>query len=339
MYRFGNIHFDHPPVLLAPMEDVTDSSYRRICKGMGADWVVSEFISVEGILNKEGHFGHKLNFLPQERPLSIQIFGNNPKNLQKAIGMIEPLQPDFIDLNMGCPVKKIVSKGAGAALIQDPKLMATLAETAVRSSNIPVTVKTRIGWDFSNISIHQTALRLQDTGISALIIHGRTKSQMYSGEANWNIIAEVKNHQQMHIPIIGNGDIVSPQQAIEFPIKYGLDGVMIGRSTFGNPFIFRQIIDLRNGHFPKEISIQQRVKTIKQHFMLSAQWKGMTRTIYEIRKHYAGYFKGFPNFKPYRIKLMLALSQTEVFEVLDEIESKYKDTLFAANQTESFKKH
>jgi nifR3 family TIM-barrel protein len=325
MYQFGKLIFPHPPVLLAPMEDVTDSSYRRICRSMGADWLVSEFISVEGILNKEDHFGHKLNFLPQERPFSIQIFGNKPENIQRAIHLIEPLQPDFIDLNMGCPVKKIVSKGAGAALIQYPELMAQLAKAAVGSSSIPVTVKTRIGWDLSNISIHDTALRLQDTGISALIIHGRTKSQMYSGEANWNVIAEVKNNSKLHIPVIGNGDITTAEQAIEYPGKYGVDGVMIGRATFGNPFIFRQIRELRAGKQPELITIDERIATVKQHFMLSAQWKGLQKTIFEIRKHYAGYFKHFPDFKPFRMKLMLALSQTEVFEVLDEIAEKYAE--------------
>ena len=292
---------------------------------MGADWLVSEFISVEGILNKEDHFGHKLNFLPQERPLSIQIFGNKPDNLKRAIAMIEPLKPDFIDLNMGCPVKKIVSKGAGAALIQDPELMAKLAKTAVEASTIPVTVKTRTGWDLSNISIYETALRLQDSGIAALTIHGRTKSQMYSGEADWDVIARVKNDNRIFIPIIGNGDISTAQQAIEYPKKYGVDGVMIGRACFGNPFIFNQIQQLRKGLIPEVIGIEERVATVKKHFLLSAQWKGLNKTIYEIRKHYAGYFKHFPDFKPFRMKLMLAMSQIEVFEVLDEIILKYGD--------------
>jgi len=323
MYRFGNIIFEHPPVLLAPMEDTTDSSYRRICRKMGADWVVSEFVSVDGIINKEDNFGNKLNFLPQERPISLQVFGNKPENLKRAIAMIEPLRPDFIDLNMGCPVKKIVSKGAGAALIQNPALMAELAATAVKASDIPVTVKTRTGWDLSNISIHETALRLQDTGISALVIHGRTRSQMYSGEANWDIIAEVSNQPQMHIPVIGNGDIITAEQAIEYPKKYGVAGVMIGRGSFGNPFIFNQIKELRAGLIPSIISIDKRIETVKQHFMLSAEWKGMHRTIFEIRKHYAGYFKGFPNFKPFRIKLMLAITQSEMFDVLEEIRNYY----------------
>jgi tRNA-dihydrouridine synthase B len=327
MINTGNMKFSYPPVMLAPMEDVTDSSYRRICRSMGADWVVSEFISVEGILRKEDNFGHKLNFLPQERPVSIQLFGNNPDNLKRAIHMIEPLQPDFIDLNMGCPVKKIVSKGAGAALIQFPELMAELARAAVKASSIPVTVKTRTGWDLNSISIHETAVRLQDTGIAALIIHGRTKSQMYSGEANWDVISEVKNDQRIVIPIIGNGDIVTAQQAIEYPEKYGVDGVMIGRATFGNPFIFREISELRQGKEIQPVSIDERIETIMQHFTLSAQWKGLNRTIYEIRKHYAGYFKNFPNFRPFRMKLMLALSQNEVFEILEEIRDHYQHSM------------
>jgi tRNA-dihydrouridine synthase B len=327
MINTGNMKFSYPPVMLAPMEDVTDSSYRRICRSMGADWVVSEFISVEGILRKEDNFGHKLNFLPQERPVSIQLFGNNPDNLKRAIHMIEPLQPDFIDLNMGCPVKKIVSKGAGAALIQFPELMAELARAAVKASSIPVTVKTRTGWDLNSISIHETAVRLQDTGIAALIIHGRTKSQMYSGEANWDVISEVKNDQRIVIPIIGNGDIVTAQQAIEYPEKYGVDGVMIGRATFGNPFIFREISELRQGKEIQPVSIDERIETIMQHFTLSAQWKGLNRTIYEIRKHYAGYFKNFPNFRPFRMKLMLALSQNEVFEILEEIRDYYQHSM------------
>jgi tRNA-dihydrouridine synthase B len=319
MILIGNTNFFFPPVILAPMEDVTDSSFRRICKQMGADWVVSEFVSVEGILKKEDNFGHKLNFLPQERPFSIQLFGNNQDTLKQAIDFIAPLQPNFIDLNMGCPVKKIVSKGAGAALMKDPPLMAKLVKAAVDSTQIPITVKTRIGWDFDNINIFDTALMLQDAGAALLTIHGRTKTQMYRGEANWDVIAQVKNNPKLHIPIIGNGDIVTAQQAVDFPQKYGVDGVMIGRAAFGNPFIFKHIQDIRNGKELTIISLEERIETIKSHFILSAQWKGLNKTVYEIRKHYSGYFKNFPNFKPYRQKLMLAQSQVDVFDVLDEI--------------------
>jgi tRNA-dihydrouridine synthase B len=255
------------------------------------------------------------------------LFGNDPENLKRAISFIEPLQPDFIDLNMGCPVKKIVSKGAGAALIQNPPLMASLAKAAVEASVIPVTVKTRIGWDLSCINIDEIALRLQDTGISALTIHGRTKSQMYSGLADWNVIARVKNNPQISIPIIGNGDIVTAQQAVEYPQKYGVDGVMIGRGSFGNPFIFKQISQMRDGIEPQPIDIDLRVDTVKNHFVKSSQWKGLNKTIFEIRKHYTGYFKHFPDFKPFRYRLMLAVSRAEVFEVLDEIREHYRDYL------------
>jgi len=323
MYSFGKIKFSHPPVLLAPMEDITDSSYRRICRNMGADWVVTEFVSSEGIIMKEDNFGHKLNFLPQERPVSLQLFGNDPEKIKRAIDMILPLQPDYIDLNMGCPVKKIVSRGAGAALIQTPDLMVKIAKAAVEASDIPVTVKTRTGWDQGNISIHENTLRLQDTGIVAITIHGRTKSQMYGGLADWNIIAEVKNDPAIWIPVIGNGDITTPQQAIEYPTKYGVDGVMIGRASFGNPFIFRSIRNLRDGYDPEIFDVNERIEALKNHFLLSSEWKGLRRTIFELRKHYSGYFKGYSDFKSLKMKLMIAQTQVEVFKILEEIRSVY----------------
>lgn len=319
MHTIGKKKFNNPPLILAPMEDVTDSSFRRICSNFGADIVFSEFVSVDGIMRKEDHFGHKLNFLPEERPIALQLFGNNPETLASAIKLIEPLQPDYIDLNMGCPVKKIVSKGAGAALIKTPDLMIKLAEAAVKATNIPITVKTRTGWDESSKNIMDIALRIQDTGISALTIHGRTKAQMYQGLADWNIIAEVKNNPNIFIPIIGNGDIDSPEKAIQLQQQSGVDGLMIGRASFGNPFIFRQIKELIEKGEYKTTSLRERVDTCKMHIEYSANWKGHNRTILEVRKHYSGYFKNFTNFKPFKLKLMLAKTKEEVFEILDEV--------------------
>ncbi len=323
MKKIGNIWFSYPPVMLAPMEDVTDSSFRRICREMGADWVVTEFISAEGILRKENNYADKLNFLPDERPVSIQIFSSNTESLKGAIEIAEYLKPDFIDLNMGCPAKKIVLKGAGAALLHNPRLMEKLAKTAVKASNIPVTVKTRIGIDLNNISILENALRLQETGICGLIIHGRTKSQLFTGFANWDIISTVKNDSRIFIPVIGNGDITTARQAIDYQKKYGVDGIMIGRASIGNPFIFRQINELRKGFVPGDISTVERIETLKKHFCLSVKWNGLKKTLLDVRKHYSGYFKHFNNFKKYKQMLMSAQTQNEIFDVLYLIESKY----------------
>jgi tRNA-dihydrouridine synthase B len=311
-----------PPVLiLAPMDDITDSPFRRICKEHGADIVFTDFISVDGILQKDDHFGTKLNFLPQERPIGIQLFGNNPDTLKQAIQLIAPLRPDFIDLNFGCPVKKIVSKGSGAALLNNIPLMETLAKTAVNASNIPVTVKTRTGWDMNSRNILEIALRLEQTGIAAITIHGRTKAQMYSGEADWNIIAEVKHKSEIKIPVYGNGDITSAEKALYYHQQYQLDGLMIGRATFGNPFIFSQIKEILSRSDVSNIDIKKRIAICKKHLDMTIQWKGEHRTIFEIRKHYSNYFKGLANFKPFKQKLMLAKSQKEIIEILDEIET------------------
>lgn len=305
------------------MEDVTDSSYRRICKYMGADIVFSEFVSAEGILRKEDNYGHKLNFLPSERPIALQLFATDPTTLAEAIKIIEPLNPDFIDLNMGCPVKKIVSKGAGAALLKNPDLMCKLAKAAVSATNIPVTVKTRTGWDESNKNILDIALKIQDTGIAALTIHGRTKSQMYQGKADWNIISEVKNCNKIYISIIGNGDIDSPEIAVKLEKETNVDGLMIGRAIFGNPFLFRQIKELRETGYYKPITLEEKILTCKLHLKYSAKWKGEIKTILEIRKHYSGYFKSLPNFKPFKIKLMSVKTEQEIIEILDEISAYY----------------
>lgn len=325
MYSIGNINFKHPPSILAPMDDVTDAPFRLICREFGADLVMTEFISADGILKKDDHFGSKLNFFPRERPLSVQLFATDPVKLTEAIQLIEPLHFDMLDLNMGCPVKKIVSKGAGAALLKDIPLMIKLSEAAVRAAKVPVTVKTRTGWDHSNRNIAEIALRLQDVGIAALTIHGRTKVQMYQGEADWEIIAQVKNNQSMHIPIIGNGDITTAEQAVHYQKKYGVDGIMIGRAAFGNPFIFKQIRALQAGNTIPIISTDERAETLKRHFELSTEWKGFGRTVFEIRKHYGGYFRHYPNFKSFRMKLMQAMTKDEVFEILDEVKQLYNN--------------
>jgi len=301
------------------MEGVTDSPYRRLCKEMGADIVFSELTSADGILKKNDHYGKKLNFLPEERPIAIQLFGNAPNIIAEAIKYVELLNPDFIDLNCGCPAKKIISKGAGAALIKDIPLMVAIAKAAVNATDIPVTVKTRIGWDKNSITITDIALRLQDAGISALTIHGRTKSQMFQGEANWEEIAKVKQHRDIKIPIIGNGSINSAEKGINYINKYDVDGIMIGRATLGNPFIFRDIKNLIQNKPVNKPSLKEHIDVCKKHLLLAAQWNGKNRTVFETRKHYSNYFKYLENFKPFRIKLMTALTLEEVFEVMDEI--------------------
>lgn len=321
--QIGNTVFQHPPVVLAPMEDVTDSPFRRLCRKMGADWTFSEFISVEGIIHKKDHYGPKMNFLPDERPFSLQIFTSTPDNLKQALEIIEPLRPDFIDLNMGCPMRKIVSKGAGAALLRTPEMMIRIAETAVKSTPLPVTVKTRIGWDFDSIIIHELALRLQDTGIATLIIHGRTKTQLYGGQVNWDIIASVAQNPHIQIPIIGNGDINTVEQAVTYPQKYGVAGVMIGRAAIGNPFIFKQISIYRATGQLYIPDINERIDTLKEFIIQSIAWKGLKRTIFETRKHYSKYFAGLPHFKPFKLQLMNALTECELFDIFEEIRMFY----------------
>ena len=320
MVRIGNIDLCEFPLLLAPMEDVSDPPFRAVCKTNGADLMFTEFISAEGLIRDATKSVQKLDIYEYERPVAVQIFGDKIESMRKAAAIAEAAGPELIDINYGCPVKKIACKGAGAGILLDIPKMQKMTEEIVKQVSVPVTVKTRLGWDESNIRIVEVARRLQDVGIKALTIHGRTRKQMYKGEANWNHIAEVKDHPNIHIPIFGNGDIVSPEKALEYRQKYGVDGIMIGRAAIGNPWIFRQIKHyFETGEKLDEPDIHERVSVTKKHLELSIEWKGERLGILEMRRHYSNYFRGLSGFKPYRTRLIQSLLPGELFDTLDEI--------------------
>jgi tRNA-dihydrouridine synthase B len=319
--KIGNIDVGDFPLILAPMEDVTDSPFRVICKQHGADVLVTEFIAAEGLIRDAEKSNNKMRFEPSERPIAIQIFGENVESMMKAAEVAEAAGPDFIDLNFGCPVRKIVMKGGGAALLQDIPKMIRMTEAVVRSTNLPVTVKTRLGWDEANKDIVDIAMRLQDVGIAAISIHGRTRAQLYGGEADWSLIGEVKNNPYMKIPVFGNGDVDSGPKAEEMKNRYGVDGILIGRAATGNPWIFAEIKSwLANHIIPPPPSIAERVSIVRQHLQSSVPYKGERATLYEIRKLYSGYFKGIPDFKSWRMRLVTAASTEMVLSILDQIE-------------------
>ena len=316
----GNISFNRPPLILAPMEDVTDPPFRLICREMGADWVYSEFISAEGLIRDAVKSRHKLDIYDGERPVSIQIFGANIDSMVEAARLAEEAQPDFIDINFGCPVKKVATKGAGAGMLNDPDKMVLMTAEVVKAVKIPVTVKTRLGWDQQSKNIVEIAERLQDTGIAALAIHGRTRCQLYRGEADWTLIGEVKSNPRMYIPIIGNGDIKDGKSAKIALDRYGVDGIMIGRATIGNPWIFREIsMFLKTGEAAPQPEIQERINVCLRHLEMSVEWKGERTAIFEMRKHYSTYFKGIKNFKPIRMKLVTAKTLDEIRKIFNEI--------------------
>jgi tRNA-dihydrouridine synthase B len=324
--KIGNIDLGGFPLILAPMEDVTDSPFRVICKQHGADVLVTEFIAAEGLIRDAVKSNNKMRFEPEERPIGIQIFGDNVESMMKAAGVAEAANPDFIDLNFGCPVRKIVMKGGGAALLQDIPKMIRMTESVVKSTRLPVTVKTRLGWDDAHKDIVDIAERLQDAGISAIAIHGRTRAQLYGGEADWTLIGEVKNNPYMKIPVFGNGDVDSGQKAEEMKNRYGIDGILIGRAATGNPWIFREIKCWLNDHtVPSPPSIAERVAVVRQHLEASIPYKGDRATHFEIRKLYSGYFRGIPDFKSWRMQMVTANSTESVLEILDRIEQSVKD--------------
>ncbi|MEZ4912303.1 MAG: tRNA dihydrouridine synthase DusB [Saprospiraceae bacterium] len=328
--HIGQIHFDRFPLLLAPMEDVSDPPFRAVCKDNGADMMYTEFISVEGLIRDAHKSQMKLEFSESERPLGIQIFGAEIDSMTKAAEIVEMVKPDLLDINFGCPVKKVVCKLAGAGILQDIPKMIRLTEKVVKSTTLPVTVKTRLGWDEKSKNIVEVAERLQDVGIKALTIHGRTRQQMYKGDADWTLIGDVKNNPKMHIPIIGNGDIDSPIKAQEYRQRYGVDGIMIGRASIGNPWIFREIHHyFQTGTFANPPSLIERLDAIKRHFIKSVEWKGEKLGILEMRRHYAPYLKGLPNIKEYRAKLVTVNDFDGILEVLEEIESTYQGLVLA----------
>jgi|TARA_B100000586_G_scaffold202603_1_gene150584 nifR3 family TIM-barrel protein len=322
--KIGNIELGDFPLLLAPMEDVSDPPFRSVCKENGADLMFTEFISSEGLIRNAEKSTQKLDIYDSERPIGIQIFGDKIESMKKAASISEAANPEIIDINYGCPVKKVACKGAGAGILLDINKMQKMTSEIVKQVKKPVTVKTRLGWDDNSIKIVEVAERLQDVGIQALTIHGRTRKQMYKGEANWEYIAEVKNNPRIHIPIFGNGDINSPEKAKKYKNKYGVDGIMIGRSAIGNPWIFNEIKTyIKENKHIKKPSLNNRIETVKKHLDFSIQWKGERLGLVEMRRHYTNYFRGMDNFKKHRMKLILSESKNFTLETLNEISNIY----------------
>ena len=320
MVKIGNIELPEFPLLLAPMEDVSDPPFRALCKEQGADLVYTEFISSEGLIRDAAKSTMKLDIYEKERPVGIQIFGANLESMLKSVEIVEKSNPDIIDINFGCPVKKVVSKGAGAGILKDIDLMVKLTEAMVKHTSLPVTVKTRLGWDHDSIKIVEVAERLQDVGCKAISIHGRTRAQMYKGSATWEPIANVKNNPRMHIPVFGNGDVDTPEKAALMRDEYGLDGAMIGRATIGNPWFFKQVKHyFKTGEHLGPISLEDRVDAARRHLQMAIDWKGEKLGVFENRRHYTNYFKGIRDFKNYKTRLVTSDESVDVFKTLDEI--------------------
>jgi tRNA-dihydrouridine synthase B len=324
LVKIDNISLPEFPLLLAPMEDVSDPPFRAVCKSNGADLMYTEFISSEGLIRDAIKSRQKLDIFDNERPVGIQIFGGDEEAMALSARIVDTVNPDLLDINFGCPVKKVVSKGAGAAVLKDIDLMVRLTKAVVNSTSLPVTVKTRLGWDDASINIGEVAERLQDVGIKALAIHGRTRCQLYKGSANWNPIAGVKENPRIQIPIFGNGDIDSPEKALLYKNRYGVDGIMIGRAAIGYPWIFNEIKHfLRTGEHLPPPTIQQRVEVIQKHLHRSVEWKGIKAGINEMRRHYTNYLRGLPNIKEYRLKLVTISEVAEIDDVLEQITNSY----------------
>lgn len=320
MVKIGNIELGEFPLLLAPMEDVSDPPFRRLCKMHGADMVFSEFISSEGLIRDAIKSRQKLDIFDYERPVGIQIFGGDEEAMAMSAKIVEAVNPCVVDINFGCPVKKVVSRGAGAGVLKDIDLMVRLTKAVVKSTHLPVSVKTRLGWDEDSINIDEVAERLQDVGIQALSIHARTRSQMYKGHSDWSHIARIKDSGKIHIPIFGNGDIDSPEKALEYRQKYGIDGIMIGRAAIGYPWIFSEIKHyFSTGEKLSPPTIKQRVEAAKNHLVWSMEWKGERLGILETRRHYTNYFKGIQHFKDFKQKLVTTDDKNLIFEIFDQI--------------------
>ncbi len=322
--RIGNIDLGEFPLLLAPMEDVSDPPFRYVCKQNGADMMYTEFISSEGLIRDAAKSRQKLDIFEYERPIGIQIFGSDIEHMREATEIATQAGPDLVDINYGCPVKNVACRGAGASLLQDIDKMVAMTKAVVEATHLPVTVKTRLGWDDNTRNIYEVAERLQDIGIQALTIHGRTRAQMYKGEADWTLIREVKKNPRIKIPIFGNGDIDSPHKAANWRLEYGVDGMMIGRASIGYPWIFREIKHyFATGEMLDGPTIGERVGVCRTHLERSIAWKGPKTGVFEMRRHYSNYFKGIPHFKDFRTRLVYAGTEEEIQEILSEIEMKY----------------
>jgi len=320
--KIRNIELGEFPLLLAPMEDVSDPPFRALCKKHGADLMYTEFISSEGLIRDAAKSVKKLDIYEYERPVGIQIFGYDIESMKKSAEIIEKTNPDIIDINFGCPVKKVTCKGAGAGMLQDIPKMIKMTEEIVKITNLPVTVKTRLGWDDKTKYVVSTAEKLQDVGVEAISIHGRTRQQLYKGDADWTLIGEVKNNPRMHIPIFGNGDIDTPEKALEYRNRYGVDGIMIGRASIGYPWIFNEVKHfMKTGEHLAPPSVYDRVEIAKQHLEMSVQWKGEGLGIAEMKRHYSNYFKGIAHMKEYRMKLVTSFNLQEIMDTLNYIQN------------------
>lgn len=345
MVKIGNIELPDPlginfPLLLAPMEDVSDPPFRAVCKDNGADLMYTEFISSEGLIRDAIKSRKKLDIFDYERPVGIQIFGGDEESLSMAAKIVEVTNPDLLDINFGCPVKKVALRGAGAGVLKDIDLMVRLTSAVVKATNLPVTVKTRLGWDDNTRNIEEVAERLQDVGIKALAIHGRTRTQMYKGEADWTLIGKVKNNPRIQIPIFGNGDIDSPEKAVEYRNRYGVDGIMIGRAAIGYPWIFNEIKHfMKTGEHLPSPGIEDRVAVCRKHLQKSVEWKGPVVGINEMRRHYSNYLRGLPNIKEFRNQLVTLKTEEEINEVLANVLATYQGYQFEKQSIELINYH
>ena len=332
MVKIGDIKLGSFPLLLAPMEDVSDPPFRALCKENGADVVYTEFISSEGLIRDAVKSVMKLDIYEKERPVGIQIFGSNLDSMLKAIDIVEKTNPDIIDINFGCPVKKVVCKGAGAGILKDIDKMEMLTREMAKRTRLPVTVKTRLGWDETTINIVEVAERIQDAGAKAIAIHGRTRAQMYKGNANWELISEVKNNQRMKIPVFGNGDVNSPERALEMREKYGLDGAMIGRASIGNPWFFNQVKHyFKTGEHMQPPTIFERISMAEKHLLMSIDWKGEKLGVLETRRHYSNYFRGIPDFKKYRNIMVTTDYSDELLLLFSDLKKQFNSKPVLAN--------
>lgn len=329
MAKIRDIEIGDFPLILAPMEDVSDPPFRALCKENGADVLFTEFISSEGLIRDAVKSLEKLDIYEYERPVGIQIFGNDIEHMKMATEIATKTNPDIIDINYGCPVRKVAGKGSGAGILLDIPKMVKMTAEIVKSTHLPVTVKTRLGWDDETKYIVEVAERLQDVGIEGISIHGRTRKQMYKGEADWSLIAEVKNNPRMHIPVFGNGDIDSPEKAVEYKEKYGVDGLMIGRAAIGYPWVFNEIKHFQQtGEHLAKPTLTQRVDVTRRHLEMSVKWKGEKLAIAEMKRHYSNYFRGIPHFKEYRSKLVTTFDLEEIYDTLNEVAEKFKGVEF-----------
>ncbi|NII84372.1 tRNA dihydrouridine synthase DusB [Pedobacter riviphilus] len=324
--KIGNIDLGEFPLLLAPMEDVSDPPFRYVCKKNGADMMYTEFISSEGLIRDAAKSRQKLDIFEYERPIGIQIFGGDIDHMREASEIASAAGPDLVDINYGCPVKNVVCKGAGSSLLQDIDKMVKMTEAVVKASHLPVTVKTRLGWDDNTKNVYEVAERLQDVGIQALTIHGRTRAQLYKGEADWSLIREIKRNPRIKIPIFGNGDVDSPEKAANWRMEYEVDGIMIGRAAIGYPWIFREVKHFfKTGEHLAGPTIEERIEVCRTHLDKSLEWKGPKTGIFEMRRHYANYFKGLPDFKPYRMRLVAEPDINNIYSILEEVAEKFAD--------------